>query len=280
MTNPLGIGTNPQPTLHVLQGNLKDQSFSLKTPEMKLGREGGDLDLTQYVQMSRLHARIFVENGMWNVQDLGSTNGTHINGERVVSRRLQDGDVLQLGNFSARISLPGQAQNTSRSSRTQVAPPQLTQSAPPIPSPTTAPTQHLPPQLPIGNTPWPSQATPQVPPQAYSPPPQTPPGAYSSSNYQFNNYSSAPPSSSGLTATAQTISTVALCLMCVGLIPCLGWLNWAAIPLGTISAVISLISLITEPHSTTRNSAVTGLIMGLLAAVIGTFRLILGAGMC
>lgn len=68
--------------------------------------------------------------------------------------------------------------------------------------------------------------------------------------------------------------------MCVGLIPCLGWLNWLAIPLGGISAVISLISLITESNSPTRNNAVIGLVMGLIAACIGTVRLLMGGGIC
>lgn len=274
MTNPLGIGNSPQPTLHVLQGNLKDESFSLKVPEMKLGREGGDLDLSQYAQMSRMHARIFVENGVWNVQDLGSTNGTHVNGERVVSRRLQDGDTLQLGNFSARVSLPGQHQLPSHSPLTQVAPP-VAPGTPP-------PTQRLPQQLPQTTpaNPWPSQPAPQIPSLGYPQPHQAPPGAYPPSNYQYNNYSSAPSSNSGLSTTGQTLATVALCLMCMGLIPCFGWINWAAIPLGGISAILSLISLSTDQDSPTRNNAVIGLVMGLIAVVVGSVRLFLGMGMC
>lgn len=268
MTNPLDLGNSPQPALHVLQGILKDQSFALKGPEMKLGREGGDLDLNQYVQMSRLHARIFVENGVWNVQDLGSTNGTHINGERVVNRQLQDGDVLQLGDFTARVSLPGQHQS--------VTPPPLTQVVPPVAPATPAPTQHLPQQPPTGANPWPSQ----VPSGAYPPPYQAPPATHSSSNYQYNNYSSAPSANSGLATTGQTIATVAVCLMCVGIFPCLGWLNWVAIPLGGISAVLSLIALVTDQNSETRNSAIIGLVLGLVAASVGTFRLLLGGGIC
>ncbi len=194
MTNPLDLGNSPQPTLHVLQGILKDQSFALKVPEMKLGREGGDLDLSQYVQMSRMHARIFVENGVWNVQDLGSTNGTHINGERVVSRQLHDRDVLQLGNFSARISLPGQSRTVAATG------PALTQMAPDI-APLPPPTQRLPHQPPAN--PWPSQAPPQVPPQVYPPPlPQAPPAAYPPPpHYQVNHYTQiTPPKNSGLAA--------------------------------------------------------------------------------
>lgn len=274
MTNPLEIGNGPHPTLHVLEGPLQGKSIPLKAPETKLGREGGDLELSQYTQMSRLHSRIFVENGVWNVQDLGSTNGTHVNGERVVSRRLQDGDILKLGNFSARISLPGQPRSTAATT------PPLTQVAPPV-APTPPPTQRLPqqPPAPPAGNPWPSQAPPQVPPQAYQPPQQYPAPIPAPQHYPPPAPPQAAPSN-GLSTVGQTLSTVALCLMCVGLIPCLGWLNWFTIPIGGISAVISLIALLTDQNSSSRNSAVIGLVMGVVAAGVGTFRLLIGGGVC
>jgi DNA-binding NtrC family response regulator len=48
--------------------------------------------------MSTRHARLRREpNGAWVVEDVGSKNGTFVDGERVVSRRLQDGAVLIIG---------------------------------------------------------------------------------------------------------------------------------------------------------------------------------------
>jgi hypothetical protein len=48
--------------------------------------------------VSRRHARVGRQDGVWFVEDLGSTNGTRI-GERAVSRgELSDGDELRLGN--------------------------------------------------------------------------------------------------------------------------------------------------------------------------------------
>lgn len=54
---------------------------------------------------SQLHARVFRHDGKVWVEDLGSTNGTHLNGERVVSTTSMGvGDRLQVGNtiFEAR----------------------------------------------------------------------------------------------------------------------------------------------------------------------------------
>ena len=45
---------------------------------------------------SRRHAEIRHEDDAWWVVDLGSTNGTLVNGKRA-SGRLRDGDVIMLG---------------------------------------------------------------------------------------------------------------------------------------------------------------------------------------
>lgn len=48
--------------------------------------------------VSREHARMSLEGRRWLVEDLGSTNGTFLNGERVLGRReLRDGDSLKVG---------------------------------------------------------------------------------------------------------------------------------------------------------------------------------------
>ena len=48
-------------------------------------------------EMSRHHATLSPADDGWAVQDAGSTNGTHVNGEPVKSTPLQLGDLLRLG---------------------------------------------------------------------------------------------------------------------------------------------------------------------------------------
>jgi pSer/pThr/pTyr-binding forkhead associated (FHA) protein len=44
------------------------------------------------------HARFFVAHGLWFVEDLGSTNGTFLNGRRFHSpQRLKKGDKIRIG---------------------------------------------------------------------------------------------------------------------------------------------------------------------------------------
>lgn len=47
--------------------------------------------------VSRRHAEIRSGEGGWTVADLGSTNGTKVNGAIITERRLKDGDTISVG---------------------------------------------------------------------------------------------------------------------------------------------------------------------------------------
>ena len=50
--------------------------------------------------VSRRHAKLSIAPGGLLLEDLGSTNGTFVNGERIASQRLQDGDRVTVGRVS------------------------------------------------------------------------------------------------------------------------------------------------------------------------------------
>lgn len=71
-----------------------------------------DLDLTPYqaheMGVSRVHAAIRCRDELLTLVDLGSSNGTYLNGKRLVPNQpdvLHDGDEIRLGNFAMRIYL-------------------------------------------------------------------------------------------------------------------------------------------------------------------------------
>jgi hypothetical protein len=75
------------------------EDFALDSAPMTVGRAGqNDLVLDGDEFASARHARIEVRgDGVW-VQDLESTNGTYVNGARVVgAQRMEAGDVLRVG---------------------------------------------------------------------------------------------------------------------------------------------------------------------------------------
>jgi len=47
-------------------------------------------------KVSREHASIVLVNNAFAVRDLGSTNGTYVNGQRITEHRLQDGDIIHI----------------------------------------------------------------------------------------------------------------------------------------------------------------------------------------
>lgn len=71
--------------------------FPLSGEEHFVGRlEELDISL-QEDAVSRRHARLFRGSSGWNVEDLGSTNGSWVNDLRVQKRELSDGDMLRFG---------------------------------------------------------------------------------------------------------------------------------------------------------------------------------------
>jgi hypothetical protein len=47
--------------------------------------------------VSRRHAELRIEGGVWMLRDLGSSNGTYVNGRRVVEAEVVAGDEIALG---------------------------------------------------------------------------------------------------------------------------------------------------------------------------------------
>jgi pSer/pThr/pTyr-binding forkhead associated (FHA) protein len=77
-------------------GPLNGQRWSL-TKTILIGREPGCDIIVPDRQVSRHHARINLTTDGIFLEDLGSKNGTHYNGERLTaSILLQDGDVIQI----------------------------------------------------------------------------------------------------------------------------------------------------------------------------------------
>jgi len=74
-----------------------DAGIPLDRPLLSIGR-AAECDLSlRHGSVSRRHAEIRQERGGWWVTDLGSTNGTRLNGTESLRRALRHGDVIQVG---------------------------------------------------------------------------------------------------------------------------------------------------------------------------------------
>jgi hypothetical protein len=84
------------PRLFVLSGPDVGSALAFEGTVV-LGREKG-VDLVLHApSVSRKHARLENRAGRWFVVDLGSSNGTQVNGAKVARQRLGAGDVIAIG---------------------------------------------------------------------------------------------------------------------------------------------------------------------------------------
>jgi diguanylate cyclase (GGDEF)-like protein len=89
-----------KPYLIVLMGGNVGETFRLDPGlgEILVGRAPTSTIRFDDDGVSRRHATLrMVPTGEWRIEDLGSANGTHVNGERITGRVLQDNDKIQLG---------------------------------------------------------------------------------------------------------------------------------------------------------------------------------------
>lgn len=85
------------PMLMMLEGGHPGQRLFVDQAEFVIGRDDGcDLTIPDR-QVSRRHARIWLEGDSYLLEDLGSKNGTFVNGQELDRpRALQNGDEIQI----------------------------------------------------------------------------------------------------------------------------------------------------------------------------------------
>ena len=83
--------------LIVLQGSNVGEMYRLDAGETIIGRASTANIKLGDDGVSRKHAKVVVDGAAVRIEDLGSSNGTLVNGDKVDSRRLRDGDKIQIG---------------------------------------------------------------------------------------------------------------------------------------------------------------------------------------
>ncbi len=156
--------------LLVRSGPTAGQTLNLEKSELFIGREVNNDIVINDSEVSRRHARLFFTDGNYYIEDLNSTNGTSVNGQRISGAyQLRPGELIMLGESITMVY-----------ELFQPAP------SPVVPVPQQPPSQNVPPPAPVPQQYPPAAAAPvayaaAVPPPA--PPPYSrtvpPPQAYS-----------------------------------------------------------------------------------------------------
>lgn len=87
------------PTLSIVKGPHTGSTFVLDTPEISIGREPSSTVFLNDMTVSRNHAKILLNPESATIEDLGSLNGTWVDGAIVNKAELEDGATIQIGTF-------------------------------------------------------------------------------------------------------------------------------------------------------------------------------------
>jgi pSer/pThr/pTyr-binding forkhead associated (FHA) protein len=83
-------------------GPTPGKVFPLKEDEVFIGRDVGNDIVINDAEISRRHARLAIQAGGYILEDLGSTNGTAVNADRLTSRHvMRVGEVISFGEHTA-----------------------------------------------------------------------------------------------------------------------------------------------------------------------------------
>lgn len=98
--------TNGSAELTITNGPHEGETITLLLERVTIGRATRSAEweiCLQDLTVSRPHAQLERDSQGWSVRDLGSSNGTTVNGKAVADTpaRLQDGDVLGIGHTVA-----------------------------------------------------------------------------------------------------------------------------------------------------------------------------------
>lgn len=94
--------------LSVTNGPLKGKVFPLSKPRVVLGRQGADITLDDS-EVSRKHCALEIHGVLATLVDLGSTNGTFVNEERVETAELEHLSEFRVGGNTLMFTVTKQA---------------------------------------------------------------------------------------------------------------------------------------------------------------------------
>lgn len=95
-------------TLTIIFAGQEQKTHDLDKPRIVVGREAGcDIHIDN-LGISRNHCAFVNRGEAFLVQDLNSSNGTYVNGQKITERFLNDGDEVIIGKYTLKFKNPAQ----------------------------------------------------------------------------------------------------------------------------------------------------------------------------
>jgi len=156
--------------LVIRSGPAAGKVYPLETPDISIGRDNTNMIVINDAEVSRRHARMELRGATYVIQDLGSTNGTFVNGSRLSGIQvLNSGDAVSFG--EGVVLAYESAEDVNATILSEKAPQTVIQQTTPAPAPASVPAPipvPAPPpppvfsgQVPAGPIPMPPAAAPK-----------------------------------------------------------------------------------------------------------------------
>jgi pilus assembly protein CpaF len=152
----------------VRSGPAAGKVYPLDAPDISIGRDNTNMIVINDAEVSRRHARMEFRDAKYMIQDLGSTNGTFVNGSRISGiQALNSGDTVSFG--EGIVLVYEAAVDVDATILSEKAPQTVIQQTAPAPAPAPVPAPipvPVPPpafsgQVPAGPIPMPPAAAPK-----------------------------------------------------------------------------------------------------------------------
>lgn len=114
------------PSLFVIRGNDQGTRFELDDAVVTIGRDSANMLQLHDTEVSRQHAQIRRSEDRYQLVDLGSSNGTFVNGKRVGEHWLNSGDQVQMGRTLMLFTRPAEESGQDLSAVVNIASPRDT----------------------------------------------------------------------------------------------------------------------------------------------------------
>lgn len=101
---PKGSSKEKRAVLIFLAKNKAGEMVKLRRDATIIGREKGDI-IIKDSEVSSTHCQIQEISGDYHIFDMNSTNGTYVNGERIIKAKLVEEDIIKLGGTSFKFSI-------------------------------------------------------------------------------------------------------------------------------------------------------------------------------
>ena len=88
------------PVISIIKGPQTGNTFEIIDPETSIGRDPANAIFLNDMTVSRTHAKIVRTPFGTTIEDLGSLNGTWVDGAIVTAAPLHDGSTVQIGTFT------------------------------------------------------------------------------------------------------------------------------------------------------------------------------------